>query len=287
MGKWRIFIVAQNHHKIIDMEEKKPKSVRKVVIFISYAHKNKDVVGGMHKELEGHRASLRGLEIEIEIEIDTKLGYGDSIEEHKSRPKFTDFTMAYINGNYFRSADCIDESMALFDKDIENPEERLLPVMDPDYKKNFNNKEKKEILQYWEDEKEWKKAKFLEETLLSILEDEIYMDLDELRRENYKSIVEYIKRVLDKPKKESSKPIIKDSKSAMDLEKQKRLVEIAFISDIEEREIALEKYKKKYEEDYYYYFLKGILSFSSGKHKAVRVLLHRSHTSKTRLCRRL
>ena len=92
------------------------------------------------------------------------------------RPKDTDFTIAYISGDYLRSANCIDESMALFGKDIEKPEERLLQIMDKKYKNCFDkkhfDKESKKITQYWE-KKDRKKANFLEETLLPILEDEI------------------------------------------------------------------------------------------------------------------
>ena len=67
----------QHKVKIIDMKEEKPTSERKFVIFISYSHKNKDaVVYGLWQDLEKHRASLRGLEIEIDIELE----YGDSTE---------------------------------------------------------------------------------------------------------------------------------------------------------------------------------------------------------------
>ena len=140
-----------NQHKveIIDMKTTKPTSEKKPVIFISYSHRDEDAVYGLWKDLEKRTDSIRGLEIDIE------LGYKDSIEEHMRRPKVTDFAIAYISRDYFRSANCIDELMALFDR--KNPrekhEERLLQVMEPNYKNHFDEKEREKIIQYWEEEK--------------------------------------------------------------------------------------------------------------------------------------
>ena len=229
------------------MKTTKPKSERKPVIFISYSHRDEHAVYGLWKDLEKRTDSIRGLEIDVE------LGYKDSIEEHMRRPKVTDFAIAYISRDYFLSANCIDELMALFDRKNprEKPEERLLQVMEPNYKNHFDEKEREKIIQYWEEEKkDSKKVEFLKEKLLPMLKDEKYLDLKELRKENYQSIVEYIIRIMALENQESIK----------------RLVEITFISNVEEREIALEKYKEENEADCYYYFLKG--RFSSGKHKA-------------------
>ena len=206
------------------MEEKKPTSKRRVIIFISYSHSHSDkpAAYGLWQDLKKHRTIRR---MKIDIEIDRNWKYKDSKKEKMGLTKVADFTIAYISGDYFRSTNCIDELMSLFER--ENPKESLLQVMDPNYKNRFDkkhfDKESKKITQYWE-KKDRKKANFLEETL-SILEDEIYKDLEELRREDYKSMIEYVQETH---------------------EKREAKEDTAFTTFSKQRDIALEEYKEKY-----------------------------------------
>ena len=220
-------------------------SERKPVIFISYSHRDKDVVDGLWEELEEYT----DFKIERYKETFEKMEFKwDLREEIINRPKYVDFTMPYISGDYFRSANCIAELMALFEK--KNPKERFLYVMDPNYKNRFDkkhfDKEREKIIQHWEDKGEGEKAKFLKEKLLPILKREVYFTLDSLKEEDYKPIQDYITR-------------------AMSLENQKsikRLIGISLIHDGEEREIALEEHKGQYKySEHHYYFVKGELSF--------------------------
>lgn len=173
-------------------------------IFLSYSWKNKEEASIIEKDFS---------EIGIPLIKDTlHLKFKDSISEYMESIRESDFALMLISKDYLQSVNCMYEALEILKE--KNHKEKMLPIL-LNNTKIFTASDRIEFIKYWKDKKEELSKKLEEIDVTSSIDsyndlkliDTIYSSidsflkkigdfktasLDELKKENYRSIIEYL-----------------------------------------------------------------------------------------------
>lgn len=226
-------------------------------IFLSYCWKNKDIADKIFLDL-----SQLGLKISKD---DHNLKYKDKISDFMESIRTSRFAIIIVSNEYLRSKNCMTEVLHLLKED--NCFEKIMPVI-VDGTQLYSTKDLAGYIEYWEQQ-----ARGIRDSLSKIDIVNSIEITDDLRQITFISqqIGSFIKEIRDMfhiPFKQ----LVNDSYWPM-LEKMEfvdmrfavELFRIAHMKNVEEREIALEKYARSNPRNSYYYFLKASTANLGGR----------------------
>lgn len=211
-------------------------------IFLSYSWKNKDQADIIESDFNN---------IGIPLQKDTiNLKYKDSISDYMKSIRNADFAIILLSDDYLKSENCMFEALEILKE--QNHNEKILPIL-IEGTKIFNAKDRIAYIKYWKNKKEELERDLKEIDVTSSLSS--YLDLknieivytsidnflktlgdlksstlEELKKENYKSIIEYLG--------------FEDITFVLDL------IVLSQIEDYKIQEIAIEKHIEKFGESY-------------------------------------
>lgn len=211
-------------------------------IFLSYSWTNKYQASIIEKDFNN---------IGIPLQKDTiDLKYKDSITDYMKSIRNADFVIILLSDDYLKSENCMFEALEILKE--QNHIERILPIL-IDGTKIFNAKERIKYIKYWKNKKEELKNDLKGIDITSSLNS--FMDLKNFET-IYSSIDNFLKTLgdlktstLEELKKESYKSII-DYLGFNDITFALDLMIISQIPDFNVQELAIEKHIEKFGESY-------------------------------------
>lgn len=222
-------------------------------LFISYSWQTKQLADKISNDLE-----VIGIRV---IKDNKELEYTDNIPDFMKRIRSSDFALLLISDDYLKSKNCLYEILEL-QKD-ENHWDKVLPIV-CDGTRIYSSFERIKYINFWE-----QKTSELESALKTINplnSIELYKDLKIFKDISY-NIDSFLKLISEslhfKPEEifeKKYKPITDKLGLGTNAETLTSLLNIYLISDLEKREIALDKYIDNHKESGYYYSIKGSTS---------------------------
>jgi tetratricopeptide (TPR) repeat protein len=173
-------------------------------VFLSYSWKNKDQATIIENDFN---------KIGISLQKDTiDLKYKDSISDYMKSIRNADFAIILLSDDYLKSENCMFEALEILKE--QNHKEKILPILVKGTKV-FNAKDRIGYIKYWKTRKEELQNDLKEIDITSSLNsysdlknyETIYSSIDnflktlgdfktstleELKEENYKSVIEYL-----------------------------------------------------------------------------------------------
>ena len=244
------------------------KSSKSPKIFLSYSWKDKEEASVIENDF---------YKIGIQLIKDTiNIKFKDSISNYMKSIRNADFAIILISENYLKSQNCMFEALEIL-KD-QNHTKKILPIFIKN-PKIFNAKERIKFVKYWKQQKEELNEELKNIDTTSTLSS--YKDLKNL--ENiYSSIDEFLKKItdlksstLEELKKENYKSII----DYLDLEEVSYLIDLLFISRIENyslKEIAINNHLEKFGKSSHALFSKAQTKENLGKKEEAKLLYKES-----------
>lgn len=235
------------------MEEKN----KTPTIFLSYSWKDKDQADIIESDFN---------KIGIPLQKDTiNLKYKDSISEYMRSIRNADFAIILVSDDYLKSENCMFEALEIFKE--QNHKEKILPVL-IEGTKIFNAKDRIKYIKYWKSKKDGLEQDLKELDVTSSLNsfmdlkniETVYASIDniiktfgdlksstleELKSENYKSIIEYLG--------------FEDITFVLDL------IILSQIKDYNIQETAIEKHLENFGESYLALSTKALIKDKLGK----------------------
>lgn len=245
-------------------------------IFLSYCWKQSAAAEKIFMDL-----SQAGVNVKKD---DHQLSYRDSIHDYMGSIRKDDFAVVLISDDFLRSKNCMNEMMNLFKE--ENAANRILPVL-IEGTAIYRPKDRAVYLKYWEQElknlqqeiadippykslslhdevKTVTEISIMIDGFLSMLVKEKNIYLGDLQANGYKELYQKIG--------------VENLSYAIDL------FRISFMSDIEERELALNEYISKYPaNDFYWGIMAGTAKMSKRNKLAKEYYLKSINISSTNI----
>lgn len=230
----------------------------KKTLFISYSWQTKEIADKIASDLD-----MVGITV---VKDNQELGYTDSIPDFMNQIRSCDFALLLISDFYLKSKNCLYEVLQLL-KD-ENHWKKVLPLV-YEGTKIYSALDRLQYVKYWEE-----KTNELQSALSSVSpinSTELYKELKLFQDISF-NIDGFIKKVCDSIHlspvdviEQKYEPIITRLGLEVNTEPLVALLYAYLISDLEKREIALDKYLDTYKESSYYYSVKGSTARDLGK----------------------
>ena len=224
--------------------------MKRPTIFISYSWQTKEIADKISSDLQ-----LISITI---IKDNQELNYTDSIPNFMKRIRSSDYALLLISDSYLKSKNCLFEILEL-QKD-ENHWDKILPIVVKETK-FYSAVERLKYVSFWE-----QKIKELEnalENINPINSPDSYKEL-KLFKDISSNIDGFLKRISESlhfsPEEiiqKNYEPLIEKLGSNYEPKSLIDLLSIALISNLEQREVALEEYVKRHGENSYYYSIKA------------------------------
>lgn len=219
-------------------------------LFISYSWQTKALADRIANDLE-----VIGI---IVIKDNKELDYTDNIPDFMRRIRSSDYALLLISDHFIKSKNCLYEVLELQKDD--NYWDKVLPIV-CEGTTIYSSLERVEYLKFWE-----QKTIELETALKSIdpiNSTELYKDLKVFKDISY-NLDRFLKQISEslhfKPEEifeKKYKPITDKLGFGPNAESLISLLNIYLISDLEKREIELDKYIANHKESGYYFSIKG------------------------------
>lgn len=217
-------------------------NIKTPTIFLSYSWNNKDQANIIESDFNNVGISLQKDTIDLK--------YKDSISDYMKSIRNADFAVILLSDDYLKSENCMFEALEILKE--QNHKEKILPILIKGTK-IFNAKDRIEYIKYWKNKKEELENDLKEIDMTSSLNsysdlknyETIYSSIDsflktigdlktstleELKEENYKSIIEYLG--------------FEDITFVLDL------ITLSQIDNYEIQEIAIDKHIEQFGESY-------------------------------------
>lgn len=224
--------------------------IKNPTLFISYSWQTKDLADRIANDLE-----VIGI---IVIKDNKELDYTDNIPDFMKRIRSSDYALLLISDNYIKSKNCLYEVLELQKDD--NHWDKVLPIV-CDGTKIYSALDRVNYIKFWE-----QKTSELEIALKSIdpiNSTELYKDLKLFKDISFnldrflKQISESLHFKPDEIFEKKYKPITDKLGFGPNAESLISLLNIYLITDLEKREIELDKYISNHKESGYYFSIKG------------------------------
>lgn len=219
-------------------------------IFISYSWQTKEISDKIALDLQ-----LIGLSV---IKDNKELNYTDSIPNFMKRIRECNYALLLISDGYLKSKNCLYEVLELQKED--NHWDKVLPIV-KNGTKIYSAIERLEYIRFWE-QKILELEKALE-GISPINSTETYKEL-KLFKDIASSIDGFLVKITEslhyspeKLQQDNYEPIVNKIGGDIEPKALTDLLKIALISNLEEREVELYEYSRKYPESGYYYSIKA------------------------------
>jgi tetratricopeptide (TPR) repeat protein len=219
-------------------------------IFISYSWQTKNIADKISSDL-----SIIGINV---IKDNTELKYSDDIQNFMKRIRLCDYALLLISDNYLKSRNCLFEIHEL--QKEEQYWKKILPIVWEDVKIG-SAIDRLHYVDYWE-----RKSNELEKALKNlspINSSNAYNELKLLKDISYQ-IEPFLKKISDTLHytpteiiEKNYQPIIEKIGTNYEPKSLIALIALYLTDNLEQREIELDKYIKKYPESSFYYSLKA------------------------------
>jgi len=236
-------------------------------IFLSYSWKDFDVANKIDKDFR-----IAGINIIRDIRMD----YKDNIPNFMERISKEDYAILLISRSYLESSNCMREILELFnDKEYEK---KILPIILPNAC-IFSSNDVVDIIKFWENKINELNSKTKELSSLANISG-IIEDIDHFTkiRNSIDTFITKIKALNCKSFKEldeqNYKPIL-DFIGILPMDISSMILKLIKISNLEERDIEIDKLLEKYPNNGNLIFLKANVAFSEKKlQKAKKLFLN-------------
>ncbi|MEZ5017254.1 MAG: TIR domain-containing protein [Flavipsychrobacter sp.] len=243
------------HSEIIAMS-----SNSDIKIFLSYCWKQEKEAQEVHKDL-----SQIGVTIKKDDHV---LRYKDSIHDYMSSIRTDDFALVLISEDFLKSRNCMNEMIHISKE--QNAWVKILPVI-VDGTVLYRPKDRLAYIKYWEDE-----LKDLQEQITNLppykslsLHEEIKVVAEiSMMIDTFLSTLVKEKNVYLSDLKESGYKELHEKIGVENLSYAFNLLEISFMNDAEERELALSEYSNKFPINGFYW---GIMAATAKMSKRFRL----------------
>ena len=239
-------------------------------IFLSYSWANFESANTLQKDFENIGIPL------IKDTLDLK--YKDSIIEYMQKIRNSDFAILLISEEYLKSVNCMYEALEILKE--QNHSEKILPILIKGTK-NFETSDRIKFIKYWKEKKENLEQELDGIDVTSAIES--YNDLKNISK-IYLSIDSFLKKVSDlktlslyELKKEKYKSIL----DYLGFEDVTFIYDLLFISQIDNlnfKEIAIDKHFEKFGLSYFALSMKARIKGDLGKYKEAKILYEKSLT---------
>lgn len=237
-------------------------------IFLSYCWADTTLADQIEHDL-----SQIGIRV---IRDKNELEYKDSIEKFMARIREADFAIVLFSEDYLRSKNCLHELFELLKE--RGFEHRILPILCKDCR-FFTGQQRLPFIKYWEGKRnelqnaikqvDTLSSPSLQEELrsatqvcleldlqLSKLADMNHMSFEQMRSENYKSLLQKI--------------------GGSEMQHLFDLLEITLIADHRRREIAIDNYFEKYPPNTYSYGIRASTAKERGNYEKSKINFEKS-----------
>lgn len=229
------------------------------IIFISYSHKNFDIVDKIDKDLSG---------VGIRLKRDVRdLKPYSGIKEFMKSIKGADFVLIVISDGYLKSPNCLYEVLELIKDD--NYKEKIIPIFLDDAN-IFDLRGKSNRIKYWQDEKSdlMKELKALDPQNIGPLTEQLRI-IDNITS-NLSNFIDSVTDILNIPLTQLQKTGYKEVLQKIGYNNQdliSKLIEILEIEDQEDQDIEIDNFIRANNRYSLGYFAKGYISNNRGKYK--------------------
>lgn len=231
-------------------------------IFLSHNWSNKSIAEQLYTHLT---------EIGIMVHMDNhELKYKDSIKKFMQSIRDCDYAVLLIGDEYLKSKNCLFEVLQLM-KD-KNFEDKILPIT-LDSAKIYDTSGRVAYIKYWQDEQI--KLKESLSTIDPIYAIDLYNELKVIT-EIVQSIDTFLSQLGDmlnitlaELQKQSYKPLL-EKIGYEDLSYAIKLLHIALLDDVDERELALDEYLTQYPPNTHYHAIKAKTYKMAHKYKQAK-----------------
>ena len=223
---------------------------KKPTLFISYSWSTKEIVNKISTDLQ-----LVGVDV---IKDNQELEYTDSIPTFMKRIRLSNFALLFVSDGYLKSKNCLFEILEL-QKD-EDHWNKVLPIVSKNTK-IYEAIDRLKYVKYWEEKTEELETELKGLNPINLTESykelKLFKDITASIDDFLKNISEAIHFSPEEVIEKNYEPIM--NKLGADYEPKSliKLLNIVLINNLENREIALEDYLKKYPESSYYYSIKA------------------------------
>jgi len=237
-------------------------------IFLSYSWANSESASILQKDFE---------KIGIPLIKDTlNLKYKDSIGKYMLKIRDSDFAILLISKEYLESINCMYEALEILKE--QNHTEKILPILIGGTK-IFNATDRVKFIKYWKHKKETLEHELKGIDITSAIE--AYNDLKSISN-IYSSIDSFLKKIsdlktltLDELKKENYKSIL-DYLGFEDVTFLYDLLIITQINNLNLQEIAIEKHFEKFGSSHFALSTKAQIKGNLGKNEEAKTLYQKS-----------